>query len=270
MGSSSMIMSQAAAAASRRRPRYACASCSRSAYNLDVAPYCSAGRLLLERGERRSPDAVDDDSRHVGNRPPKLMMPCRAADSARGWLRFRRVESVGRSGRQALVGKSGNEKGTDRARLFATPEGQSAARDRTRVYERRLSPPQGRPTSAGDLPHPLLDKRWRTGPPDQDYQAVPQRNCPASARMTGHNAWCSALAFAATATDHVAVDTHIFRLGNCTGLAPGKTRWRSNSKLLRKRIPSGYLEGRAPLADPAGRYVCTARKPPLRSAAARC
>ncbi|MEY5099449.1 MAG: Endonuclease [Pseudomonadota bacterium] len=58
----------------------------------------------------------------------------------------------------------------------------------------------------------------------------------------------------------MAVDTHIFRLGNRTGLAPGKTPLEVEHKLL-KRIPARYLEDAHHWLILHGRYVCTARKP---------
>jgi len=58
----------------------------------------------------------------------------------------------------------------------------------------------------------------------------------------------------------MAVDTHIFRLGNRTGLAPGKTPLEVEQKLL-KRIPPQYLEHAHHWLILHGRYVCTARKP---------
>ena len=58
----------------------------------------------------------------------------------------------------------------------------------------------------------------------------------------------------------MAVDTHIFRLGNRTGLAPGKTPLAVELKLL-KRIPAKYLEDAHLWLNLHGRYVCQARKP---------
>ena len=58
----------------------------------------------------------------------------------------------------------------------------------------------------------------------------------------------------------MAVDTHIFRLGNRTGLAPGKTPLEVELKLL-KRIPSEYLVDAHHWLILHGRYVCVARKP---------
>lgn len=58
----------------------------------------------------------------------------------------------------------------------------------------------------------------------------------------------------------MAVDTHLFRLGNRTGLAPGKTPLEVEHKLL-KRIPPEYLVDAHHWLILHGRYVCLARKP---------
>jgi endonuclease-3 len=58
----------------------------------------------------------------------------------------------------------------------------------------------------------------------------------------------------------MAVDTHLFRLGNRTGLAPGKTPLDVERKLL-KRIPATYLVDAHHWLILHGRYVCQARKP---------
>ena len=58
----------------------------------------------------------------------------------------------------------------------------------------------------------------------------------------------------------MAVDTHIFRLGNRTGLAPGKTPLEVERKLL-KRIPPEFLVDAHHWLILHGRYVCQARKP---------
>jgi endonuclease III len=58
----------------------------------------------------------------------------------------------------------------------------------------------------------------------------------------------------------MAVDTHIFRLGNRTGLAPGKTPLEVELKLL-QRIPPEYLVDAHHWLILHGRYVCQARKP---------
>jgi endonuclease-3 len=58
----------------------------------------------------------------------------------------------------------------------------------------------------------------------------------------------------------MAVDTHIFRLGNRTGLAPGKTPLDVEMGLL-KRIPKHYLVDAHHWLILHGRYVCQASKP---------
>jgi endonuclease III len=58
----------------------------------------------------------------------------------------------------------------------------------------------------------------------------------------------------------MAVDTHIFRVGNRTGLAPGKTPYEVEMQLLR-RIPPEYLVDAHHWLILHGRYVCQARKP---------
>jgi endonuclease III len=58
----------------------------------------------------------------------------------------------------------------------------------------------------------------------------------------------------------MAVDTHIFRVGNRTGLAPGKTPREVENGLL-KRVPGEYLLDAHHWLILHGRYVCVARKP---------
>lgn len=58
----------------------------------------------------------------------------------------------------------------------------------------------------------------------------------------------------------IAVDTHIFRLGNRIGLAPGKTPVEVEQK-LNKTTPKEYLHDAHHLLILHGRYVCVARKP---------
>jgi endonuclease III len=58
----------------------------------------------------------------------------------------------------------------------------------------------------------------------------------------------------------MAVDTHIFRMGNRTGLAPGKTPYEVEMGLMR-RIPAEYLVDAHHWLILHGRYVCQARTP---------
>ncbi len=58
----------------------------------------------------------------------------------------------------------------------------------------------------------------------------------------------------------IAVDTHIFRIGNRTGLAPGKTPLAVELK-LEKAVPAHYKRHAHHWLILHGRYVCKARKP---------
>jgi endonuclease-3 len=58
----------------------------------------------------------------------------------------------------------------------------------------------------------------------------------------------------------IAVDTHLFRIGNRTGLAPGKTPFEVEQNLERV-IPAHYKRHAHHWLILHGRYVCVARKP---------
>jgi endonuclease-3 len=58
----------------------------------------------------------------------------------------------------------------------------------------------------------------------------------------------------------MAVDTHVFRVGNRTGIAPGKEPLEVELKLL-KAVPKPYLLHAHHWLILHGRYVCLARKP---------
>ncbi|MFT4060376.1 MAG: endonuclease III [Legionella sp.] len=58
----------------------------------------------------------------------------------------------------------------------------------------------------------------------------------------------------------MAVDTHIFRVANRTGIAPGKTPLAVERELL-KNIPAEFLHDAHHWLILHGRYVCTARNP---------
>jgi endonuclease-3 len=58
----------------------------------------------------------------------------------------------------------------------------------------------------------------------------------------------------------IAVDTHIFRVGNRTGMAPGKTPLAVEQKLL-KAVPEAWRQHAHHWLILHGRYTCKARKP---------
>jgi endonuclease-3 len=66
----------------------------------------------------------------------------------------------------------------------------------------------------------------------------------------------------------IAVDTHIFRVANRTGLAPGKDVREVEDKLL-KFVPENFLKDAHHWLILHGRYVCKARKPDCPACAIR-
>jgi endonuclease-3 len=58
----------------------------------------------------------------------------------------------------------------------------------------------------------------------------------------------------------IAVDTHVFRVSNRTGLAPGKDPLEVEMKLL-KTVPPKYLQNAHHYLILHGRYTCVAKKP---------
>lgn len=58
----------------------------------------------------------------------------------------------------------------------------------------------------------------------------------------------------------IAVDTHVFRVSNRTGIAPGKTVLKVENSLLRL-VPVEYMQNAHHLLILHGRYTCIARKP---------
>lgn len=66
----------------------------------------------------------------------------------------------------------------------------------------------------------------------------------------------------------MAVDTHIFRVGNRTGLAPGKSPLAVEMQLT-ARVPAAYAVNAHHWLILLGRYVCQARKPRCRQCVVR-
>ncbi len=66
----------------------------------------------------------------------------------------------------------------------------------------------------------------------------------------------------------MAVDTHVFRISNRSGLAPGKNPLQVEEKLL-QRVPPRYAEHAHHWLILHGRYVCLARKPRCSECAVR-
>ena len=66
----------------------------------------------------------------------------------------------------------------------------------------------------------------------------------------------------------MAVDTHVFRVSNRTGLAPGANVVAVEAKLM-KRVPAAYLVDAHHWLILHGRYLCTARAPRCDACAVR-
>ncbi|MDP1901191.1 MAG: endonuclease III [Rubrivivax sp.] len=66
----------------------------------------------------------------------------------------------------------------------------------------------------------------------------------------------------------MAVDTHVFRVSNRTGLAPGRTPAEVEAKLLR-RVPAAYRVNAHHWLILHGRYICLARSPRCAECAVR-
>lgn len=66
----------------------------------------------------------------------------------------------------------------------------------------------------------------------------------------------------------MAVDTHVFRVSNRSGLAPGRNTLEVETSLLR-RVPARYLVDAHHWLILHGRYVCTARAPQCHTCAVR-
>ena len=95
---------------------------------------------------------------------------------------------------------------------------------------------------------------------DQHCGAVPQ-NREALERLPGvGRKTANVVLNTAFGQPTVAVDTHIFRVANRTGIAPGKDPLEVEQKLL-KFTPPEYLQDAHHWLILHGRYVCLARKP---------
>ena len=97
----------------------------------------------------------------------------------------------------------------------------------------------------------LLDRHGGTVPDDREALEA----LPGVGRKTAN-----VVLNVAFGQDTMAVDTHVFRLGNRTGIAPGKTV-RAVEDGLVKRIPRPVLRPAHHWLILHGRYVCKARKP---------
>ena len=110
---------------------------------------------------------------------------------------------------------------------------------------------QGKARNVVELSRQLLDQYGGTVPRDRDALEA----LPGVGRKTAN-----VVLNVAFGESTMAVDTHIFRLGNRTGIAPGGTP-RAVEDSLVKRIPPDMLRDAHHWLILHGRYVCKARAP---------
>ena len=98
---------------------------------------------------------------------------------------------------------------------------------------------------------------------DQHQSQVPDQRAALEALLGVGRKTANVILNTAFQQPTMAVDTHIFRLGNRTGLAVGKNVLAVEQALL-KNIPDSYLLDAHHWLILHGRYVCTARAPQCR------
>src|SRR5229473_2068192 len=102
-------------------------------------------------------------------------------------------------------------------------------------------------------PPPARPRQHRRGTVPRDREAL--ETLPGVGRKTAN-----VVLNVAFGEPTIAVDTHIFRVGNRTGLAPGKTPL-AVEQGLEAVTPARYKHGAHHWLILHGRYVCKARKP---------
>ncbi|HEX5327563.1 MAG TPA: endonuclease III, partial [Acetobacteraceae bacterium] len=110
---------------------------------------------------------------------------------------------------------------------------------------------QGKARNVVELSRQLIDRFAGQVPPEREAL----ESLPGVGRKTA-----SVVLNVAFGESAMAVDTHIFRLGNRTGIAPGKTPLEVEQSLL-KRVPPELLRNAHHWLILHGRYVCKARLP---------
>jgi endonuclease-3 len=118
-------------------------------------------------------------------------------------------------------------------------------------YIRSIGLWQGKAKNVAAMSRILVDQHGGTVPADRDALEA----LPGVGRKTAN-----VVLNVAFGEDTMAVDTHVFRLGNRTGLAPGKTPREVEDGLVR-RIPGDMLRPAHHWLILHGRYVCKARMP---------
>ena len=156
-----------------------------------------------------------------------------------------------------VLSAQATDKGVNKATgpLFAvadTPEAMAAlGEDRIRAYIKTIGLYRNKAKNVHALSVMLRDRFNSEVPQDRDTLM----RLPGVGRKTANVVMNEAFGVAT-----FAVDTHVFRLGNRTGLAPGKTVLEVEKK-LEKRVPEPYRLHAHHWLILHGRYICVARKP---------
>lgn len=156
-----------------------------------------------------------------------------------------------------VLSAQATDKGVNKATgpLFAvadTPEAMAAlGEDRIRAYIKTIGLYRNKAKNVHALSVMLRDRFNSEVPQDRDTLM----RLPGVGRKTANVVMNEAFGVAT-----FAVDTHVFRLSNRTGLAPGKTVLEVEKK-LEKRVPEPYRLHAHHWLILHGRYICVARKP---------
>jgi endonuclease-3 len=122
---------------------------------------------------------------------------------------------------------------------------------RLRDYIKTIGLYRGKAKNVVALSQRLIDEFGSAVPRDRDVL----QSLPGVGRKTAN-----VVLNMAFGEETLAVDTHVFRVANRTGLAPGKTVLAVELKLL-KRVPKKYMRHAHHWLILHGRYTCLARKP---------
>ncbi len=123
--------------------------------------------------------------------------------------------------------------------------------DKVREFIRTIGLYRNKAKNVISLSRKLLDEFEGEVPPDRDALET----LPGVGRKTAN-----VVVSMAFGQPTIAVDTHIFRLGNRIGLAPGKTP-DAVEAILERVIPDQFLYHAHHWLILHGRYICKARKP---------
>ena len=138
----------------------------------------------------------------------------------------------------------------------------SLAPSRLQNFPRAVPDSAGIPESVGDgmLVAPFNDSDFAESLIDEHGGEVPADRAALEALPGVGRKTANVVLNEAFGEPTIAVDTHIFRVGNRTGMAPGKTPDAVEAELVR-RVPDAWKKGAHHWLILHGRYVCKARKP---------